>query len=120
MLTGTATPSGVVKIPRFKVILIRRSSMVERLAVNQDVTGSSPVAGAIHTSTRTCVPTGFWVFSPPPQRPDPQERIVDLCGRSIDGLRNKDLLAATNDRAMAERVAGIILKQAESLLQCLK
>ena len=41
-------------------------------------------------------------------------------GKCIDGLRNKDVLGATNDPARAERVAGIIHEQAESLLQGLK
>ena len=49
-----------------------------------------------------------------------RERIVDLCGRAIDGLRNEDVLAATNDPAMTERVAGIIQERAASLIQCLK
>ena len=49
-----------------------------------------------------------------------RERIVDLCGKVIDELRNKDLLAATHDLTMAERVAGIIQEQAASLLRSLK
>lgn len=46
-----------------------------------------------------------------------RERIVDLCGKCIDGLRNKDVLGAANDPAMAERVAGIIQERAASLLR---
>jgi serine/threonine-protein kinase HipA len=49
-----------------------------------------------------------------------RERIAHLCGKVIDGLQNKDLLAATNDITMAERVAGIIQKRAASLLRSLK
>ena len=49
-----------------------------------------------------------------------RERIADLCGKVVDGLQNKDLLAATNDLTMAERVAGIIQDRAASLLQSLK
>ncbi len=49
-----------------------------------------------------------------------RERIVDLCGRAIESLRNKDVLGAANDPAMAERVAGIIQERASSLLQGLK
>lgn len=49
-----------------------------------------------------------------------RERIADLCGKVIDGLQNKDLLAATNDLTMAERVAGIIQERAASLLRSLK
>ena len=46
-----------------------------------------------------------------------RERIGDLCGTCIDGLRSEAVLGAANDPAMAERVAGIIQKRAESLLQ---
>ncbi len=49
-----------------------------------------------------------------------RERIANLCGKVIDGLQNKDLLAATNDLTMAERVAGIIQERATSLLRSLK
>ena len=45
-----------------------------------------------------------------------RERITDLCGKAIEGLRNKDVLAATNDPTMAERVASIIQERAASLL----
>jgi serine/threonine-protein kinase HipA len=45
-----------------------------------------------------------------------RERITDLCGKAIEGLRNKDVLAATNDPTMEERVAGIIQERAASLL----
>ncbi len=46
-----------------------------------------------------------------------RERIIDLCGKAIDGLRSEEVLAATNDRAMADRVAGIIQERAASLRQ---
>ena len=49
-----------------------------------------------------------------------RERIVDLCGKVIEGLRSKDTLAATNDLTMAERVGGIIQERAASLLQSLR
>jgi len=49
-----------------------------------------------------------------------RERIADLCGKVVDRLQNKDLLAAANDLTMAERVAGIIQERAASLLQSLK
>jgi serine/threonine-protein kinase HipA len=49
-----------------------------------------------------------------------RERIANLCGKVIDGLQNKNLLAATNDHTMAERVAGIIQERAASLLKSLK
>jgi serine/threonine-protein kinase HipA len=49
-----------------------------------------------------------------------RERIVDLCLKCIDALRNKDVVGAANDPAMAERVAGIIQERAASLLQGLK
>ena len=49
-----------------------------------------------------------------------RERIVDLCGKCIDGLRSQDVLGAARDPAMAERVAGIIQDRAASLLQSLK
>ena len=49
-----------------------------------------------------------------------RERIVDLCGKTIEGLRNEDVLGAANDPAMAERVAGIIQERAAALLQGLK
>ena len=49
-----------------------------------------------------------------------RERILDLCGKVSDGLRNKDILAAANDPAMAEHVSGIIEERASSLLQSLK
>jgi serine/threonine-protein kinase HipA len=45
-----------------------------------------------------------------------RERITDLCGKAIEGLRNKDVLAANNDPTMAERVASIIRERAASLL----
>ena len=46
-----------------------------------------------------------------------RERIVDLCGKCIDCLRNEAVLSAANDPAMAERVAGIIQERSSSLLQ---
>jgi len=46
-----------------------------------------------------------------------RERIMDLCGKCIDGLQNEDVLAAANDPAMAERVAGIVQERAGSLLR---
>ena len=49
-----------------------------------------------------------------------RERIVDLCGRCSDGLRNKDVLGATTNPVMAERVADIIQERAASLLQGLR
>jgi serine/threonine-protein kinase HipA len=49
-----------------------------------------------------------------------RERIRDLCGKCIDGLRNKDILGAAHDSAMTERVAGIIQERAASLRQCLR
>jgi serine/threonine-protein kinase HipA len=49
-----------------------------------------------------------------------RERIAVLCGKVVDGLQNKDLLAATNDLTIAERVAGIIRERAASLLRSLK
>lgn len=49
-----------------------------------------------------------------------RERIMDLCGKTIEGLKNKEVLAASNDLTMAERVAGIIQERASSLLQGLK
>lgn len=49
-----------------------------------------------------------------------RERIVDMCGKTITGLRNKNVLDAANDPAMAERVAGIIQERATSLLQGMK
>ncbi len=49
-----------------------------------------------------------------------RERIADLCGRVIDGLRNKALLAATHDAAMAGRVAGIIRKRSSAFLHSMK
>jgi serine/threonine-protein kinase HipA len=49
-----------------------------------------------------------------------RERIADLCGKTIEGLKSKEVLAASNDLAMAERVADIIQERAASLLQCLK
>jgi serine/threonine-protein kinase HipA len=49
-----------------------------------------------------------------------RERIEDLCGKTIAGLRQDDVLSAPNDAAMAKRVAGIIQERAASLLQGLK
>jgi serine/threonine-protein kinase HipA len=49
-----------------------------------------------------------------------RERIADLCGKVVDRLQNKDLLAAANDLTTAERVAGIIQERAASLLRSLK
>jgi serine/threonine-protein kinase HipA len=49
-----------------------------------------------------------------------RERIADLCGKCIEGLRNDDVLGAANDLPMAERVAGIIQERAASLLRGLK
>jgi serine/threonine-protein kinase HipA len=46
-----------------------------------------------------------------------RERIVDLCGKVDEGLRNEDVLAATEDLATAERVAGIIREQSASLIR---
>lgn len=49
-----------------------------------------------------------------------RERIMDLCARTLDGLRNKDLLSAAHDTVMAERVADIIEARASSLRQSLE
>jgi hypothetical protein len=49
-----------------------------------------------------------------------RERIVDLSGKVIDGLRDRNVQAAAADPAMAERVAGIIQERAAWLLQSLK
>ncbi len=49
-----------------------------------------------------------------------RERIVGLCGKAIDELRNQDLLAATNDLTMARRVAAIIQERASLLLHGLR
>lgn len=49
-----------------------------------------------------------------------RERVVALCGKTIEELKNKEVLATSNDPAMAERVAGIIQERASSLLQGLK
>ena len=49
-----------------------------------------------------------------------RERITDLCARTIDGLRNNDVLGAAAVAATAERVAGIIEERASSLLRSLK
>ena len=46
-----------------------------------------------------------------------RERIVDLCGRTIAGLRDKDLRNAASDAGAVERVAGIIEARASSLLK---
>jgi serine/threonine-protein kinase HipA len=48
-----------------------------------------------------------------------RERIVDLCAKAIEGLRNEDVPGASRDPAMAERVAGLIQARAQSLLQSL-
>jgi serine/threonine-protein kinase HipA len=49
-----------------------------------------------------------------------RERIVDLCGKTTEGLKHKAVLASSNDPAMAERAAGIIQERAASLLKGLK
>ncbi len=49
-----------------------------------------------------------------------RERIVDLCGKCIDGLRDEAVLNAANDPGMVERVAGIIKERAALFLQGLK
>ncbi|MFO7535802.1 MAG: type II toxin-antitoxin system HipA family toxin [Kiritimatiellia bacterium] len=49
-----------------------------------------------------------------------RERIMDLCAKTVDGLRTEAVLSATNHAVMAERVAGIIEERASSLLQSLK
>ena len=49
-----------------------------------------------------------------------RERIVDLCGKCIDGLRSKDVLGVAGETGMAARVSGIIHERATSLLQGLK
>jgi len=46
-----------------------------------------------------------------------RERIVDLCGKTLAGLRDKDVRSATNDAATVGRVAGIIEDRASSLLR---
>ena len=46
-----------------------------------------------------------------------RERIVDLCGKTIEGLKRKEVLTASNDPAMSERVAGIVQERSSSLLQ---
>lgn len=48
-----------------------------------------------------------------------RERMMDLCGKTIAGLRREDVLNAPNDAAMAGRVAGIVEERASSLLQSL-
>ena len=49
-----------------------------------------------------------------------RERMIAMCGKTIEGLKGKEVLAASNDPTMAERVAGIIQERASSLLQDLK
>lgn len=49
-----------------------------------------------------------------------RERIVDLCGKTIEGLKSQEVLGADNDPAMTERVAGIIQERSAALLQGLK
>jgi serine/threonine-protein kinase HipA len=49
-----------------------------------------------------------------------RERIADLCGKCIDGLRNEAVLSAANDPAVVDRVAGIIQERAESLLRVIR
>ncbi|MDY0001540.1 MAG: type II toxin-antitoxin system HipA family toxin [Polyangia bacterium] len=46
-----------------------------------------------------------------------RERIEDLCGRCLDGLRSMDGMGYVADPAMSERVSSIIQKQAASLLR---
>ena len=46
-----------------------------------------------------------------------RERIVALCDKTIEGLKNSEILAGGNDPAGAERVAEIIGKRSSSLLQ---
>jgi serine/threonine-protein kinase HipA len=41
-----------------------------------------------------------------------RERIMDLCARTVDGLRTEAVLSATDHAVMAERVAGIIEERA--------
>lgn len=49
-----------------------------------------------------------------------RERIVDLCDKTLEALRNEDILSAAGDAALAERAAGIIQKRAGLLRQGLK
>lgn len=49
-----------------------------------------------------------------------RERIVELCGKTIEGLKSKEVMAASNDPAMSERVAGIIQERSALLLQGLR
>lgn len=46
-----------------------------------------------------------------------QERMADLCDKTLEGLRRGEAQAATNDPAAAERVAHIIQERAQALLQ---
>jgi hypothetical protein len=48
-----------------------------------------------------------------------RERIVNLCGNTIAGLRNTGVRGAANDLTTVDRVAGIIEERASSLLQSL-
>jgi hypothetical protein len=46
-----------------------------------------------------------------------RERIVELCHKTIAGLQDTGVRSAANNDATIDRVAGIIEKQASSLLQ---
>ena len=48
-----------------------------------------------------------------------RERIVNLCGRAIAGLRDTEVRGAANNAGTVDRVAGIIEERASSLLQSL-
>ena len=48
-----------------------------------------------------------------------RERIADLCGKTIEGLREAEVRGAANDASTADRVAGIIEERAASLLRSL-
>jgi len=48
-----------------------------------------------------------------------RERIADLCGKTIAGLRRTEVRGAANDASTADRVAGIIEERASSLLRSL-
>ena len=48
-----------------------------------------------------------------------RERIADLCGKTIAGLRETEVRGAANDARTADRVAGIIEERASSLLRSL-
>ena len=48
-----------------------------------------------------------------------RERIADLCGKTIAGLRETAVRGAVSDARTADRVAGIIEERASSLLRSL-